>query len=403
MIGTFNSSTGREIGEEWELTTWQGTIFNGEAHFFAAVGGFAADFLIRRWGRKKPSMVLMAGVFFGFVTIAGTSKAYFWLAFLARAFQGVFMGALTTLAPLYIVELAPERFRGAVGSLHQLSSAFGISYLNLIDIWCSWRLITILAAVIQIIYLICAAFVRESPAVERTEALIVKESLLQKKYMYGLVHTFALALFQQLAGMDAILTNLNSIFRASETMLSPEVCAYVVTLATLISGCCAAAVIHKLGRRPVWIISSAGQMTGLLLAFADQFWHIGGVLPIVSFFIDVLCYDLGMGPIPWIITPELFPDEVRSLACSLTTGFNWLLSSVIMLIWPTMRDKLGIHWSFLAFGCCCLVSILYGIFFMPETKDDALGKLKGDQKEEIVQVEDELLAGQDQPRKYVSP
>jgi hypothetical protein len=133
-------------------------------------------------------------------------------------------------------------------------------------------------------------------------------------------------------------------------------------------------------------------MTGLLLAFADLHWEIGGVLPIVSFFIDVLSYDLGMGPIPWIITPELFPDEVRSLACALTTGFNWMLSSVIMVVWPTMRDELGPKWSFLAFGCCCAGSILYGFVAMPETKDDPLGKLTMSESDEVVkEVEDGLL------------
>jgi MFS family permease len=378
QIGTFNSPAGPEIQESWHLTDWQSTIFNAQAHFFASVGGFSSELLISRLGRKTPSIILMIGVLIGFGIIAITKASFFWLGFLARAFQGLFMGALTTLAPMYIVELAPSQYRGAFGSFHQLSSAFGISYMNLLDIWCPWRLLTWLAAAIQVLFLICAPFLPESPAVERTEALSYKEPLCQRKYMYGLVHTFVLATFQQLAGMDAILTNLNSIFVATDAILSPNVCAYIVSLATIFSGSCAATVIQKLGRRPAWIISCVGQTTGLFLAFANEHWKVGGVLPIVCFFVDVLSYDLGMGPIPWILTPELFPDEVRSIACSLTTGFNWLLSSVIMFVWPTMKDSLGMDWSFLFFGCCCIGAIFYGYFFMPETKDDDLGKLKNE-------------------------
>jgi MFS family permease len=375
-VGTFNSPTGQEITEAWELTAWQSTIFNAQAHFFASVGGFTADFLIVRWGRRVPSFALMAGVFIGFLVIANAGPYYIELAFIARAFQGFFMGALTTIAPLYIVELAPFEYRGAFGSFHQLSSAFGISYLNLLDIWCGWRLLTYLAAAVQLLFCFCIFFVPESPAVERTEALVVKESLCQRKYIHGLIHTFVLATFQQLAGMDAILTNLNSIFVVSDSIFSPAVCAYIVTLASIISGCIAAPIIQKLGRRPTWIISSTGQMTGLFLAFINEQWEIGGWLPVVSFFIDVLSYDLGMGPIPWIITPELFPDDVRSIACSLTTGFNWLLSSGIMFMWPVMRDGIGMGWSCFIFACCCFGSIMYGILFMPETKDDEIGMLK---------------------------
>jgi hypothetical protein len=134
-------------------------------------------------------------------------------------------------------------------------------------------------------------------------------------------------------------------------------------------------------------------MTGLLLAFANEHWKIDGVLPIICFFVDVLSYDLGIGPIPWILTPELFPDEVRSIACSLTTGFNWLLSSGIMFVWPTMKSQLGMDWSFLLFACCCAAAIAYGFFFMPETKDDELGKLKkeGQKGDDISDIS--LLAG----------
>ena len=392
-IGTFNSPTSEEIKSAWGLTTWQSTVFNAQAHFFASVGGFIADVFICRWGRKWPALVMMCIVLLGFVIIGVTKKPFFWLGFLMRAIQGFCMGALTTLSPLFIVELAPIEFRGAFGSFHQLSSAFGISYLNLLDIWCEWRLLSFLAAAIQAIFCICVFFIPESPAVARTEALTFKDKICQKKYLYGLVHTFALATFQQLAGMDAILTNLNSIFVASEAVLSPAVCAYIVTLATILSGCVAAPIIQKLGRRPTWIISAAGQMTGLVLAFVNEQWHIGGVLPIVSFFVDVLSYDLGMGPIPWIITPELFPDEIRSLACSLTTGFNWLLSSVIMFLWPVLRDSLGMGWSFLMFACFCILAVLYGIFLMPETKDDEIGKLKTAEKDEIDQVRTELIDG----------
>jgi hypothetical protein len=143
-----------------------------------------------------------------------------------------------------------------------------------------------------------------------------------------------------------------------------------------------------------------GQMTGLVMAFANERWHIGGVLPIVSFFVAVLSYALGLGPIPWILTPELFPDEVRPLACSLTTGFNWLLSAGIIFIWPVMKNEIGMACSFFLFACCCLMSIFYGFVLMPETKDDEIGKLKAGMTEK--DVEKELISDSGQDDRDVS-
>jgi hypothetical protein len=66
-------------------------------------------------------------------------------------------------------------------SFHQLSSAIGIFYLALLDIFCGWRLLTVFAALIQLLDCLFVFLIPESPAVERTEALIVKESIFQRK------------------------------------------------------------------------------------------------------------------------------------------------------------------------------------------------------------------------------
>lgn len=365
-VGTYNSPAGQPLAADLGLSETQLSIFNAIAHLCAALGGFTVDFVMKRIGRKNSAIIGITGTLIGWIVLANVRKNFFWLAYLIRVIQGILMGASTAVCSMYIVELSPIENRGAFGSFHQLFSAIGISYLNLLNIFCGWRLLTYLAGLIQVLFLCFIWFIPESPAVERKEQK-EDESIFQKKYMKGLVHTFTLALLQQLAGMDAILTNLNQIFDLTKSVLRPDVCAFIVSLATILAGCIAAPIINKIGRKKAWILSASGQTTGLILAWINEQFGIGSVLPLVALFIDVLCYDLGIGPIPWILTPELFPDTVRSTACSLTTGTNWLLSSVIMFVWPQMKDGLGMGWSFFFFAICCIISIIYGIFWMPET------------------------------------
>ena len=38
----------------------------------------------------------------------------------------------------------------------------------------------------------------------------------------------------------------------------------------------------------------------------------------------VVCFGVGPGAIPWMITPELFPQAPRSAAIAVATLVNWL-------------------------------------------------------------------------------
>ena len=43
-----------------------------------------------------------------------------------RAISGLGVGIASNLVPLYVTEISPEKFRGTLGSLAQLSTALGI-------------------------------------------------------------------------------------------------------------------------------------------------------------------------------------------------------------------------------------------------------------------------------------
>ena len=115
-------------------------------------------------------------------------------------------------------------------------------------------------------------------------------------------------------------------------------------------------------------------MLALFLMWAQELWDINPILALVSLFIDVFFFGIAFGPVPWMIVPELFPDTVRTLAVSIMSGLNWLISSATVYIWPPIVSTMKASWGFFLFGCFCACAALYGFFFMPETKGKEMGE-----------------------------
>lgn len=55
----------------------------------------------------------------------------------------------------------------------------------------------------------------------------------------------------------------------------------------------------------------------------------------------VLCYGLGLGPIPYFVGSELFEVGPRSSAMALGSMANWAGNFVVGLTFPTMNASIG--------------------------------------------------------------
>merc|ERR1712008_361412 len=75
----------------------------------------------------------------------------------------------------------------------------------------------------------------------------------------------------------------------------------------------------------------------------------------------------GPGPIPWLITGELFTQAPRSAAVSLATLFNWSGALAVGLIFPVMQKEIN-DFSFLPFTVSLVILFLVLFFHLPETK-----------------------------------
>lgn len=179
---------------------------------------------------------------------------------------------------------------------------------------------------------------------------------------------------QQVSGINAIffysVSILDSSSSASQSITTPP--SYVPTLLTAVNLVVTLLAIRSLslfGRRPVLLASILGSgMCLLLLAVSFSLLPSLVALPLLLF---IAAFAIGLGPIPWMATPEIFPSawHLTPTAISTCVTANWLANSLVTLLFPWAREHLskGSLFGFFAVACLALFIAMHSLF--PETRD----------------------------------
>lgn len=352
---------------ELQITEKMGTLFNMLGPLCAFIGSPMLNVVTPFLGRKKSSLVFGILNFASWLMIAFTQTHFKWLVFLGQSLQGVSTGMLSAICSCYIVEISPIEQKASYGAMHQIMICFAGSITFLLGIWFSWRKIALMLLTFSGLHISLLPFIPDSDTVS-TIPCRNQDSLFSRKYLKSIFCSVVFVTAQQWAGINARFTNLEGIFIQAGVAIKPSICAFITGSAQSISGIVAVPLLSRFGRKAVWIISCVGQIVALLLGWANELWPFSNYAPLISLFLDVLLFGVGFGPIPWFIVPELFPDSVRALAQSLATSVNWLMASIVVLVWPLMNEAMGLGWAFFSFSGVIFLSLLFGIFVMPETQ-----------------------------------
>lgn len=126
-------------------------------------------------------------------------------------------------------------------------------------------------------------------------------------------------------------------------------------------------VMETTDRRSLLIMSSGGMMACSIIIVLSLLGYFGNFIALGAVNLYVVFFELGLGPIPWLIVPELFNAKYVALAMSTATQINWVFNFVVGLVYPFMQEALG-PYSFGPFAGFLLLTLLYTVFFLPETR-----------------------------------
>jgi len=101
-----------------------------------------------------------------------------------------------------------------------------------------------------------------------------------------------------------------------------------------------------------------------------------GVLVVLGMFAYIAGYQIGFGPITWLVISEVFPQSVRGRAVALAVQTNFLLNALVQLVVPLLIGTLGLSRTFWGFGGLTAGAVIFVRSCVPETKGLTLEEIE---------------------------
>jgi sugar porter (SP) family MFS transporter len=406
------SGAEKTIQQLWSLTPfWQG--FTVASSLIGTVlGSIIAGIPAQRFGRKK---VLIAIALMYLVSAAGCALSSGWFLFVMfRFIGGVAVGASSVVGPMYISEISPAHLRGRLAGSFQLNIVLGIFMAYITNYFFagsgedSWRWMLGVMMVPAGIFALLVRTIPESPrwlilnhetekaipimkrigevntdqAIEDIRASVtdIKEKLFQPRYSKPIMFAVALAMFNQLSGINAIIYYAPRIFQmagfdTANAFLQPIYIGAANLLFTLL----AMTMIDRFGRKKLLIIGSFGMIFFLgMTAFAfkdpgvanpNVIWYLIGFIAFFAF---------SQGAVIWVFISEIFPNSVRSQGGSLGSFTHWIMAAIISWTFPIIVEgsNMGGYYSFIFYTLMMALHLFFVWKFLPETKGKTLEEIQ---------------------------
>lgn len=100
------------------------------------------------------------------------------------------------------------------------------------------------------------------------------------------------------------------------------------------------------------------------------------VFILVALFTYIGGYQIGFGPIAWLLISEVFPLEVRGQAVALAVQTNFFWNVVTSYIFPVETAALGASYTFMIFAFIDAYALFHVYYFVPETKGLTLEEIE---------------------------
>ncbi|CAN1164338.1 Polyol transporter 5 [Linum perenne] len=188
--------------------------------------------------------------------------------------------------------------------------------------------------------------------------------------------------FQQASGIDAVVLYSPRIFEkvgitsSDKKLLATIAVGFTKTIFILV----ATFLLDRIGRRPLLLSSVAGMIISLVtlgwsLEIIDHTaekvnWAVALCISMVLAY--VAFFSIGMGPITWVYSSEIFPLRLRAQGASMGVAVNRVTSGVISTTFISMYKAMTISGTFFLFAAIAMVAFVFFFSCYPETQGRTL-------------------------------
>jgi SP family arabinose:H+ symporter-like MFS transporter len=185
--------------------------------------------------------------------------------------------------------------------------------------------------------------------------------------------------FSQFSGINAIMYYSTKIFTTAGVGVKDSFdSSVVIGLVNVLFTFVAVGFVDRAGRRALLLIGLAVQVVALA-AVGWMFRSGAGGQPLLLGILAFIgAFAMALGPIPWILSSEIFPTRVRGRAMSLATFTIWSSCYVVAQTFPMMNDNpaIGPATTFWIYGAFSLAALVFVCRMVPETKGRTLEEIE---------------------------
>lgn len=404
-----------------------------------AAGAFMAGWLADKLGRR--TILIISALFFT-LSALGAGFAQDSLQFvLVRVLGGFAVGAASVLAPAYISEVAPAKYRGSLSSIQQIAIISGLfaSFLSNYVLarvaggstqilalgFEAWRWMFWVMTIPSIAFFLSLLVIPESPRYlvasgKKDKALAVLTKLMGSQeaqvklaeidaslsadhHRPRLTDVLApktvfrpivwigigLASFQQLVGINIVFYYGAVMWQSAGFTENDALLINVINGGASILACfIATALIDRIGRKPLLLIGSIGMAATLgtlavIFSTADvvngtlSLTGSQGPIALVAAVLYSMLFNTSWGPVMWVMLGEMFPNQIRGSGLAVSGLSQWLSNFGITMTFPLMLTGIGLGGAYGFYTVCAVISIFFILKFVHETKGKELEEMQG--------------------------
>lgn len=403
------------VGTEIVLTEAEKDMTGSLVYLGSLFGAWIGGWVVGRIGRRLSLQLLGLPFVLGW-TISGLAPNTA-LLLTGRLILGITNGCLTIAGYAYVVELPDTNIRGMMATIPTLGVVVGNLYIVTVGYAVPWHYLNFVGAVPPVVFTITTFFLPESPSYlvvtgRRQKAISILrdlrgnyvdieaevtklermnssssggwKGLLDKKILRRIIIVVMTFFLSQMCGNFVIMIYTARILQDTGAPMNPDAITAITGVLRVAGTVAAIFLLDVLGRRYCLLVSHAinaacmiilGTYVYLAEAAApddDTFSKLTWV-PMVCVMVSLFFCDIGVHPLPFIISSEYFPTNIRAQASSVCFSFGTVIIFAVLQLYSPMRALLsqpGLYWLY---GCTSVVGVFYALFAIVETKGKAVG------------------------------
>ncbi|MFZ1291304.1 MAG: sugar porter family MFS transporter [Melioribacteraceae bacterium] len=393
-------------------------------------GAMFSGYLSDRYGRKW-SLIISAFLFTFSAIGTGISNSYSWFMFY-RIVGGIGIGIASSISPVYIAEISPKKFRGRFVSINQLTIVIGIllaqvtnvliaenvpvnatpeMVMNSWNVQMGWRWMFWAETIPAFLFFLLAFIIPESPrwltkckkddkalnilnkignenyarnvfaeiqqSLKNTSEKIKLNELLNPEIRPILILGLVLAAFQQWCGINIVFNYADEVFTAAGFGISSSLFNIVITgVVNLVFTVVAMKTVDGWGRRKLMLFGSLGLTITYLILGLSYYLNLNGQIVLIIITLAISIYAISLAPITWVVLSEIFPNRIRGTAMALATTVLWIASTLLVLLFPFIKNLFNISGAFWIYAAICFAGYLFIRAKLPETKGKSLEEVE---------------------------